>query len=269
MKFDRILSFSPRLTFEILPPGNFYGPPRGITGLSKRVKSEHILIKTGAQYELFCIAEEAYRGLTDFGAQSDADVHEIISLAMEYAAKAKNRAIDAINRDGFVNGHPGLVRERIAKMWPDDWLRIAIKDEQFGIPKDRLVLCLLGIILHLVDASMCALRNKPLKAVDPAMRAAYCISAVLALEGWSILGNRHPSTAGGQSKKERSERVAKYACSLVEGKTYRSRAEAVRQIKQRVIDFAASEENWTMSVNQADTTISGWLAAQGLPLLAG
>ncbi|WP_186020373.1 hypothetical protein [Burkholderia gladioli] len=269
MKFNRILRFSPRLTFEVLPPGNFYAPPHGVTGLSRRVKNEHILIKTGAQHELFCLAEQAYLQLTDFGAESDMDVHEIISVAIEYAAKAKKYAIDSIRREGFVSGHRGLVLERIEKMWPDEWIRISIKDEQFGIPKDRLVLCLLGIILHLIDATLCALQNRPFNAVDPAMRAAYCISAVLALEGWSILGNRHPSTAGGQSKKERSERVAKYACSLVEGKTYRSRAEAVRQIKQRVIDFAASEENWTMSVNQADTTISGWLAAQGLPLLAG
>ncbi|WP_410923634.1 hypothetical protein, partial [Pseudomonas sp. SIMBA_041] len=63
-----------------------------------------------------------------------------------------------------------MTRERIFEMWPDDLMRLAIKDEQFGIPKNYLSLCLLGIILHLIDAALCALQSKPSAAVESAMR---------------------------------------------------------------------------------------------------
>ncbi|QKM53746.1 hypothetical protein [Burkholderia glumae] len=269
MKFDRILSFSPTLTFNVAQDGNFYPPFHHVTGLSPSVHVEHSHIEIGKQVQLYSIAEEAVAHLVEIGANSDAKINKTVCTAIFHAERVRAKALDLLNQNGVIAGHSGLTRERLLALWPDDLIRIAIKDEIFGVPKDYLSLCLVGTILHLVDATLCALQNKPTEAVEPAMRAAHCLSAVLSLDGWNILGGRHPAIAGGQSKRERSERVAKYACSLVEGKTYRSRAEAVRQIKQRVIDFAASEENWTMSVNQADTTIAGWLAAQGLPLLAG
>ncbi|WP_146126189.1 hypothetical protein [Burkholderia multivorans] len=268
MKYKRILSFSPKLTFEAVLDGNFYPPVRHLTGLSRRVQIDHSNIEIGEQVQLFSLAEQACAHLFEIGAESDKDINQVVSTAIAHAAMARKNALTLLNRDGAIASQPGLTRARLLKLWPDDLIRLAIKDEQFGIPKGHRSLCLFGIILHLIDASLCALQSRPSGAVEPAMRAAYCLSAALSLEGLNILGDEHPSINGGRAKRERSERVAEYACSLVAGKTFRSRAEAVRKIKQQVIDFAASNENWRMSPNQADTTIGGWLAARGLPLLA-
>ncbi|VWC98286.1 hypothetical protein BLA9940_05950 [Burkholderia aenigmatica] len=265
MKYKRILSFSPRLTFEALLDGNFYPPLHRLTGLSRRVQVEHSNLETGKQVQLFSLAEHACSHLVEIGAESDREINQVVSTAIAHAARARKNALTLLNRDGSITSQPGLTHARLLKLWPDDLIRLAIKDEQLGIPKEHRSLCLFGIILHLIDASLCALQSRPSAAVEPAMRAAYCFSAALSLGGLNILGDEHPSVNGGRAKRERSERVAEYACSLVAGKTFRSRAEAVRQIKQQVIDFAASNENWRMSPNQADTTIGGWLAAKGLP----
>lgn len=266
MKFNRILSFSPRLTFEAAQNGNFYPPLHRLAGMSRRVHVEHSHIKVGEQIQLYCLAEQAYILLTEIGANSDAEINHIIRAVNGHAARVRNSALKLLKRDGAIGGHPGLTRERLLNMWLDDLILLAIKDEQFGVPREYLSMCLLGSVLHLVDASLCALQSNPSRAVEYAIRAAYCFNADLSLAGSNILGNLHPSVKGGLAKRERSERVANYACSLVEGNTYSSRADAVRRIKERVIDYAQKTENWTMSALQADKTIAAWLAARGLPV---
>ncbi|WP_306715126.1 hypothetical protein [Burkholderia dolosa] len=266
MKFKRILSFSPRLTFNIGQDGNFYPPLRRPTGMSRRVRVDHSYIEIGEQVQLYSLAEQACTNLMEFGANSDAEINQIICISIEHAAAVKDSALKLLKRNGVIEGHQGLTRERLLKMWPDDLIRLGVKDAQFGIPKEHLSLCLIGVGLHLIDASLCALQSKPSAAVESAVRAAYCFIADLSLTGSNILGDTHPSVKGGLAKRERSERVANYACSLVEGNTYSSRADAVRRIKERVIDYAQKTENWTMSALQADKTISAWLAARGLPV---
>ncbi|MFP3709105.1 hypothetical protein SB783_34365 [Paraburkholderia sp. SIMBA_009] len=265
MKFKRNLSFSPRLTFVTGQDGNFYPPLDRLTGISRRVRVEHAHVEVGEQTQLYSLAEQVFAGLDAIGAKTDEEVNQVVRAAIGHAANARHKALVLLERDGAIKGHEGLTRERIFEMWPDDLMRLAIKDEQFGIPKNYLSLCLLGIILHLIDAALCALQSKPSAAVESAMRAAHCFNANLSLVGMSILGKQHPSHKGGQAKRDRSERVAKYACSLVQGKTFASRADAVRRIKAQVMEYARTTEAWHMSELQADTTISSWLAARGLP----
>lgn len=265
MKLKRILTFSPNLTFASFDNGNFYPPIRNIAGLSRRVKVDLQHIEVGEQSQLYSLADQAFTGLDAIGAKSDDEINQFVRAAVAQAALARDNALELLKRDGVIKGHEGLTRERILEMWPDDLIRLAIKDEQFGIPKSYLSLSLLGIILHLIDAALCALQSKPSAAVEPAMRATHCFNANLSLLGMSILGKQHPSHKGGKAKRDRSARVAKYACSLVEGKTFASRAAAVRRIKAQVMEYARATEGWIMSAQQADTTISAWLADRGLP----
>ncbi|PYE23147.1 hypothetical protein C7410_10844 [Paraburkholderia silvatlantica] len=71
------------------------------------------------------------------------------------------------------------------------------------------------------------------------------------------------SKQGAQARARKLEPVREYAVSLAQEKSYPSRRQAVLAIKDRVLERAKGLDGVSMSADQAEKTIDGWLKKSG------
>lgn len=64
---------------------------------------------------------------------------------------------------------------------------------------------------------------------------------------------------GGNARAERSDRVGDFAFDLATKGNYRTKAAAIRGVKNAVAEFAKNTENWVMSPTRLEQTIGEWL----------
>lgn len=264
--YHRILKFSPDLTYGVALDGNFYPFIRPLTGLSAQVIIDHSPIEIGHQIRLYETCYRAYILLAELSRDLafDDTCYEAIKEINVRTDGIKSKCL------GMLRNHPRLAEagrewsaEYLSAMGPYEAGVIVNNWKELELPNDVLARHFASCAILFTDDALCILQRRPDQALDSAILAKHCLGLAFHFSGLNTIGGPMPSTKGGQAKRDRSKRMGDFAFDLAQDGTYRSKAEAVRRIKERVIKHARETEGWTMSALQADDTITTWLSTRG------
>jgi hypothetical protein len=260
-RYRRILSLSPSVTFGAAADGNFY-PRILVSGLSRGVVIDHAPLEVGIQYRLY---ETCRMACSLVSMQfSDKEINQSILRLNERTERIKRNSLRLLAQNPRVaEAGPEWTVAYLSKMGAWEAVCLVSNWIELELPKDQMIDHFVALAIVFVDNALHFLRNRNPWSVECGLIARESLNHALHLSGRTFLGAPTASTKGGQSKQERSKRVGDFAFKLTQERSYRSKAEAVRQIKDRVLNFAKDHENWTMSPLQAETTISDWLTARG------
>ncbi|VVD29850.1 hypothetical protein [Paraburkholderia dioscoreae] len=262
--YQRILSFSPGLTAAARDE-RFY-PPLKLLGISPRVSLDHQPIDVGYQQLLSRTLFDALRslGLEETSPTLDRDIHDLIGQLHRRTRKIKENCLRLLAKNPkLAQAGPEWNEKYLSRLSPWGAACIVSNWEEFALPKDVMTRHFGALALLFIDDTLVYLQNRPTQAVSPALLAKECVWLALQSSGKTSSGQLMPHELGGAARSDRSVRVGDYALSLALAGNYRSRAEAVRQIKVRVMEFARDTEGWSISPLQAEKTIGGWLATRG------